>query len=381
VKKTESIGTVTADAAVLAKSPSQWGRWLSFRNISAIYIFVVIFIIFAILVPRTFLASGTWANMFNAEVVTVLAAFAVLIPMNVGVFNLAVGAEIGFALCLNAVLQANAHLPWVVASLIALVAGAAIGAISGLFITRLKVDSFIATLGMSSLLLAGVWLLTNQKQVTGVDKSFHDLAGPSSGFPIGPSFQVTTPVIIMIVLSFVVWYVMERTPLGRRMYATGYNPDGARLSGVNVSRLQLLSLVFGGMVSALAGTLLASQINGGDPATGPNLLLPSLSAVFLGSTQFKGGRFNVWGTVLAVYVLATGVKGLQLVGAGGWVEDLFNGAALLGAVVLSRWEATSKRTGAIRRATTFGKEARAALAEKQAAADAAAPSSVSKPGA
>src|SRR5690606_32150648 len=155
---------------------------------------------------------------------------------------------------------------------------------------------------------------------------------------------------------------MEKTPLGRRMYAAGFNPDGARLSGVKVAKLQIGSLVAGGMVAALAGTLLASRINAGDPTVGPNLLLPALTAVFLGSTQFKGGRFNVWGTVVSVYVLAVGVKGLQLLGATDWVENAFNGLALLGAVALSRWERTTKRSAAIKRATTFGRKARTELA-------------------
>ena len=91
----------------------------------------------------------------------------------------------------------------------------------------------------------------------------------------------------------------------------------------------------------------------GSASLGPSLLLPALTAVFLGSTQFRGGRFNIWGTVVAVYVLAVGIKGLQLVGAPNWINLLFNGLALLIAVGLSRWERTSKVTGAIRRATTI----------------------------
>ncbi|MGX9901037.1 ABC transporter permease subunit [Arthrobacter sp. SA17] len=111
----------------------------------------------------------------------------------------------------------------------------------------------------------------------------------------------------------------------------------------------------GGAIAAIAGVPLTSRINTGDPTVGPSLLLPALTAVFLGSTQFSGGRLNVWGTLISVYVLATGIKGLQLVGAAPWINDLFNGVALLAAVGLSQWEATSKRTSAIRRALPFGK--------------------------
>ena len=140
------------------------------------------------------------------------------------------------------------------------------------------------------------------------------------------------------------WYVLERTPVGRRVYATGGNVDAmggsseaAALAGVRISRVILAALVTSGVVAGLAGLLLTSQLSTGDPTVGPGYLLPVIAAVFLGSTQFRGGRFNIWGTVVAAYVLAVGVKGLQLAGLPIWIPDLFNGAALLLAVGLAAW--------------------------------------------
>src|ERR1700712_6085208 len=89
--------------------------------------------------------------------------------------------------------------------------------------------------------------------------------------------------------------------------------------------------------------MLSASLGTGDPTPGPASLLPAFSAVFLGSTQFRGGRFNVWGTVVAVFVLATGVKGLQLAGAPVWIPELFNGAALLIAVGLANYERSGAR--------------------------------------
>jgi ribose transport system permease protein len=358
VKKTEAIQTV--DPAVADRGPAKKNgvlAALSFRNISAIYIFVVLFAIFAIITPRTFLTPGTWLVLLDAQSITVLAAIAVLIPLVNGVFNLAIGAEVGFAVILVAVLQTKLNMPWGLAIAVAILIGAFIGLVSGLIITKGKIDSFIATLGMSSILLAGLAFLSENRQIIGLQDGFRLFA--TGGLPLvpdNPNFKLTNPVFIMLIVAFIVWYLLERTPVGRRMYAAGYNPDGARLSGVNVGRLQIASLVAGGIIAALAGVLLASRINAGDPTVGPGLLLPALTAVFLGSTQFKGGRFNVWGTVISVYVLAVGIKGLQLLGAQNWVSDLFNGVALLAAVGLSRWERTAKRGSAIKRATPkFGR--------------------------
>jgi ribose transport system permease protein len=110
----------------------------------------------------------------------------------------------------------------------------------------------------------------------------------------------------------------------------------------------ILTLATCGAIAALAGSVVSAQIATGDPTIGPGYMLPAYAAAFLGSTQFRGGRYNVWGAVLAVYVLAVGVKGLQLAGAPVWLPDLFNGVALLVAVAMSRLQRTSARTIAIR---------------------------------
>ncbi len=381
MKKTEAIPTVGNDLA----PKTNWWRLLSFQNVSAVYIFLVIFVVFAA-IPKSasrMWAGGFWAGILDSQSFTVLAAIAVLIPLVGGVFNLAIGAEISWAVMLCSVLITSPTgtsgtstglllafgLPWGVAAVITIVCGGLIGMVSGLVITRLKIDSFIATLGMSSILMALTLLVSGNKPLTlPLGSEFHQVS--SSGIPFG-GFTLTTPVIVMIVISVIIWYWLERTPVGRRIYAAGFNPDGARLSGVKVPRLQLISLVVGGAIAGTIGVLAASRF-GGTPGYGTPLLVPALSAVFLGSTQFRGGRFNVWGTVLAFYVLAFGVQNFLDIGADTWLSDLFYGVALIGAVALSRWERTSKRTRAIRQATTFtraGKEKLAVEAEEEAVQD------------
>ena len=105
--------------------------------------------------------------------------------------------------------------------------------------------------------------------------------------------------------------------------------------------------------AALAGALLQARYVDGDPTIGVSYLLPALTAVFLGSTQFREGRFNVWGAVVALYVLAVGIKGLQLAGAPSYVDDFFYGAALLLAVGIAQIPNSGKNFAGIRRATRF----------------------------
>jgi ribose transport system permease protein len=225
------------------------------------------------------------------------------------------------------VLIAHAHVAWPLAIVLTILIGSGVGVVNGALVL-LGVDSFIATLGMSSILLAFTELLSGDNYVGPLPPAFESLATHSvAGIPL-----VT---IYAFVLAFVVWYVLEHTPIGRRAYATGANPDAARLAGVRTHRHVFVSLVATAAVSAVAGVLVAARIGEVSPTLGPPYLLPVFAACFLGTTQIKVGRFNVWGTVLAIFLLATGVEGLQLAGGALWVTDMFNGVALVGAVSIA----------------------------------------------
>ena len=145
-------------------------------------------------------------------------------------------------------------------------------------------------------------------------------------------FGIPSVVFYVVALAGISWYVLERTPVGRRMHATGANADAARLAGVRTVRYKFGAFVVCGLGASIAGILLMAQIGSVDQTVGPPYLLPAFAACFLGSTQFTPGRFNVWGTILALYLLATGVHGVQLAGGKLWITDLFNGVALIVAV-------------------------------------------------
>jgi ribose transport system permease protein len=318
-------------------------RALSFRSISALYIFAALFVLFAVWVPHTFLASNTWKALLDDQAVTALVAVALVIPLSAGSFNLAIGAEVGMGSILSAWLLSKQGLPIGAAVTLTILAGGVIGLTSGLLIVRARMDSFIATLGISSILLAMIAWVSGGQQILDLGAAYQKLGTHET-------LGLTNPVYLMLLVALLVWYVLERTPAGRRVYATGGNIDAARLAGVRTAFVVVLSLVACGLIAAFAGALVSSRLATGDPTVGPAYLLPAYAAAFLGSTQFRGGRYNVWGTVVAVYVLATGVKGLQLAGAPVWIPDLFNGVALLLAVGMAKFQRSAGRTSAIRRA-------------------------------
>lgn len=323
-------------------------RLLSFRNISAIYVFVALFVLFSIWVPDTFLSIDTWRAMISSQAITAMLAIGLVIALSAGAFDLSIGAALGFGSILIAWLLVRQGVPIVPAVALTVLAGAVVGLLNGLLVVKARIDSFIATLGMSSILLAMIAWISGSQQILGLADTFQKLGTTRIA-------GLTLPVYLMLAVALVAWYVLELTPVGRHVYATGGNTEAARLAGVRTSSVVVLALVCCGAIAAFSGVLLTSSFGTGDPTIGPAYLLPAFSAAFLGSTQFRGGRFNVWGTVLAVYVLATGVKGLQLAGAPIWIPDLFNGVALLLAVGLGKYQGTARRAGAIRRLLRFEK--------------------------
>ena len=315
---------------------------LSFRRISAIYILVALIILFGLWVPDTFLRVDIFRTMLDAQALTAIVAVGLVLPLSAGVFDLAVGASVGAGSILVAWLLTSGGLPVWPSILIAVACGLAIGVVSGFFVVKVRIDSFIATLGMSSILLAAIQWISNSQQILNLPADFQKLG-------TNELLGITYPTWMMLFLAFVIWYVLERTPTGRKIYATGGNIEAARLTGVRTGTVIVCCLAAGSFMAATAGILTSARIGTGDPTTGPSFLLPAYAAAFLGSTQFKGGRYNVFGTILAVYVLAVGVKGLQLAGAPIWIPDLFNGIALLLAVGLAKTQAGNTRARAIRR--------------------------------
>ena len=317
--------------------------WTSFRNISAVYLFVVLFVIFALWLPETFLTAGTWRSLLATQAVTCLVAVGLVVPLAAGVFDLAVGSQVGLGAVFAAYLLVRLGLPGPVAIVLTLLLGAAVGSIVAFLIVRARIVSFIATLGLSSVLLAATSWISGSQQILNVPAGFARIG-------TGQLFGIVYPVWIMLAVALLIWYVLEHTAVGRRVYATGGNIEAASLAGVRTGRVILAATMTSGVVSALAGLLVTAQLSTGDPTIGAGYLLPAIAAAVLGSTQLRGGRNNVWGTVIAAYVLATGVKGLQLAGAPVWIPDLFNGVALLIAVGLATYQrAPTARMAGIRR--------------------------------
>jgi len=297
-------------------------------RLSGVYLWILFIVVFGIWTPSEFLTMSTVHSVASSEAVTGMVALAVLIPLAGGLYDLSVGATANVTGILAVVMMNNHHWAVVPAMLLAVVVGLMIGAVNAIVVVWLRVNSFIATLGMSSILSAVLVIVSGDASPTPpLSNAWNQLTQTTIG-----GFQVI--VLYLVVLAVILWWFMAHTPAGRYLYAIGGNAEAARLSGVRVNRWSAMALILSSGIAGLSGVFFTSQ---GGPSLdfGPALLLPAFAAAFLGSTQFQPGKFNVWGTLLAIYVLATGVQGLELVSGAAWLSDMFNGVALIIAVAMS----------------------------------------------
>lgn len=303
---------------------------LGFDRFSGLYIWALFILVFGLWTPSLFLTGSTLHSVASNQAIAGIMGIAILVPLVAGAFDLSVGAVANLSTVVVVQVQSAYHWNMALAIVVAIAVSVAIGAINGFVVVGLKVNSFIATLGMATVISALQDIVAGQGQPLPPDSpTWAALTRTSVG-----GFQVV--IFYLLAVALVIWWVLDHTPAGRYMYAIGGNVEAARLAGVRVGRWTWISLIVSAGLSGVAGILYGSLFG---PALGfgSTLLLPAFAAAFLGATQLKPGRYNVWGTLIAVYVLATGVKGLSLVTGVLWLNDMFNGVALIAAVAFAGW--------------------------------------------
>ena len=296
---------------------------------SGLLLLAVIVGLFAALRPDTFATGQNLRIILGGQAIAVILALAVLLPLSADILDISVAGTMGLAVITVGWFQFQGFNP-ILAIVLALLIGIAVGVVNSTVIIKFRVPSLIATLGMASILDAtGFWVTSGN----GVS------SGMSSGFErFGQAKLWGTPVTVfyMLGVAAVLYYVLEKTPAGRYVRAIGGNAEAARLSGIRVNRIAVVTLIVSALIATIAGIIYAANLGSSPIDSGDPYLLSTFSAAFLGATQFKKNQFNVLGTILAVYLLATLVNGLQLVYPGnGWLSQMFEGLALIVAVGLS----------------------------------------------
>lgn len=295
--------------------------------------------LFGALRPDTFLTWANFSTIFGSEAVLVIVALGLMIPLVAGDFDLSIAQILTLVSMTTALLDARMDVPLAVVLPLGLAIGAFIGLLNGAITLYFRVHSLIVTLGMGTFLHGITLWISNSQTISGVSPVLMEWVIIQRIFGIPIAFYYA------IGLALTIWYVLAHTAFGQHLLFTGRGREVGRLTGVAVGRVRLIAFMLSGMMGAFAGILYTGTTGSANPSSGTFLLLPAFAAAFLGSTCIKPGRFNAWGTVIAVYFLVTGINGLAVIGFRTFVQDLFYGGALVLAVMVSQLVSGRKERG------------------------------------
>jgi ribose transport system permease protein len=291
---------------------------------------IVTVVVFSVLKPGTFANSSNFAAILGSQAVLVVLTCGLLIPLTAGDYDLSITGVLTLSQMLIGILNTRYGISVYVCIVLALLMGALVGLTNGAFVVLVGIDSFIVTLGTGTFLGGVVLWMSNSETFAGISSQ---LTGP---VVVERFLGVPLAFYYGLALVIVLWYFLEYTSLGRQLLFVGRSRSVARLSGLRVARLRWGALVASGVIAAAAGVLYAGITGAADPVSGAGFLLPAFAAAFLGATSIVPGRFNPWGSFIAVYFLVTGITGLALFGIQSWFQDMFYGGALVLAVTFSQ---------------------------------------------
>ncbi len=325
-------------------------------NHALLLLTVALVILFSLLLPRTFPSVLTMQSILSDKSIVAFLALAEMVVISANQFDLSVGYMVSLLHSLAIGLMV-AGTPWPLVCALTLGIGLAIGLLNGVLVRFAKIDSFIATLGVGTVAygLAG-WYTGGEQIIGDLPKGFLLLDSTRVlGLPLSA--------LLLLVLAAVMWVVFEFLPTGRYLYVIGANERTAELTGIRVNRYVIGAFCVSGVITAFASLILAARIQVGQSNVGQEFLLPAFVGALLGATTVRPGRVNVWGTVVAVLILAVGISGIEQMGGAFYVEPLFNGSTLVIAVGMAGW-AARRRLRASR--TTAGAAAQSEAASKTA---------------
>ena len=319
--------------------------------------FFGVLIVFAIIAPNFLSFNNLVAMAKHSAIWTILAMGMTFVILGDGI-DLSVGSIAGLCGMLAGGFIVEGlrlpmfdiviyfHTPLII--LVVLLIGIALGAVNGILITRLKVAPFIATLGM-------MYMARGFAMLRSGGKTFPNLVGDAAlgntGYPtLGAGTILGIPLVVWIaaVIAVLAAYVSRKTPLGRHVYAVGGNEDAAKLSGIRVRRIKMLTYMFSGFTASLTGLVLSSQLVASHPATGESYELTTIAAVVLGGTSLSGGRGSIGGSVIGALILGVLNDGLVMVGVSSFWQTVIKGFVVVIAVVVDQFQLKKQNEAALK---------------------------------
>jgi len=301
------------------------------ENLGIIVAFLVLCVFLSVF-PKTSGSFFTRQNIFNVlrQISTNLfLACGMTMVIILGGIDLSVGSIIALSGCISAGCVARYNLPLPIALLMGLLVGLLVGMFNGAVISKTTIPAFIVTLATMNIAKGLAYVYTGGSPVRVVTKEWQFLgAGYVGIFP--------TPVVILVIVLIITAIIMNKTKMGRHMYAVGGNQQAAEFSGIKVEKVKFFVHAFSGLMAGLAGIVLASRMYSGQPTAGDGAEMDAIAATALGGTSMSGGRGKIQGTLIGVLIIAVLNNGMNILGISSYYQDVVKGIVILIAVLSDR---------------------------------------------
>ena len=302
-------------------------EWLIEQKSLIALLFLIVVVSF--LNPNFFTVDNILNILRQTSVNAIIAVGMTLVILTAGI-DLSVGSVLALCGAFAASLIAM-EVPVFVAVPTALVAGAALGAISGIIIAKGKVQAFIATLVTMTLLRGVTMVYTDGRPIS---TGFTDTADAFAWFGTGYALGIPVPVWLMVIVFAAAWFLLNHTRFGRYVYALGGNESATRLSGINVDRVKIGVYAICGLLAALAGIIITSRLSSAQPTAGMGYELDAIAAVVLGGTSLMGGKGRIMGTLIGALIIGFLNNALNLLDVSSYYQMIAKAVVILLAVLV-----------------------------------------------
>ncbi len=314
-------------------SETRGGLWaviraVNFADLGIVWVTVLLFILLT-QTSDAFLSSANLRNVLDQQSLILIAGSALTLTLIGGNFDISVSATYINASIITALVH-NATSSVTLAIGAGIAIGASFGMVNGFIVAWVRINSFIATLASSFIFFGVGFLLSERSIVRVVDRDFTRIAR-------GRDFGLTNATWIAAIVVILFWFILERTRYGRQLFATGGNPEAARLAGIRVEWVTASTFVIAGAASGLAGALLASRTITAQPSDDFSFVFAVLTAVIIGGTSIAGGEGAVWRTLLGAFFIALLTNGFNLHQIDPIIQRLIQGGVILAAVAADNW--------------------------------------------
>lgn len=299
-------------------------------SVYGVYIALLVIFVALSLSTESFLTVTNLFNILKQNVVYGIVAIGMTFVIITGGIDLSVGAIVAIAGCFaTSLAKKEAPHPLIYCFIVAIATGVALGAFNGFFIAYMRIPAFIATLATQTIARGIVYVFTDGRPITGFMDSYK-VMGRSS---VGP---VPILVIVYAVLLILGIFLLNFTKYGQHVFAVGGNRKAAIVSGINAKRTELIAYIICGVTAAIAGLLLSSRIQTGQPTSGEGYEQDAITAVVIGGGSLAGGKGSVFGSFIGILVVGLMTNGLNLLNVSSYYQQIIKGAIIILAVMMDR---------------------------------------------